>query len=80
MLKVMPYEKAVAAVAERFVKMSVAEQVKTSDAAGRICAEDVVSRETVPAFDRSTVDGYAVFHGETNAASAPFGNIPPVGT
>ena len=70
MLKVMPYEKAVAAVAERFAKMSVAEQVKTSDAAGRICAEDVVSRETVPAFDRSTVDGYAVFHGETNAASA----------
>jgi len=37
---------------------------------GRILAEDVVCRENVPGFTRSTVDGYAVVASDTFGASA----------
>jgi molybdopterin molybdotransferase len=37
-------------------------------AAGRVLAEDMLSSEFVPAFDRSTVDGYAVRSADTAAA------------
>ena len=36
------------------------ETVSLEEAAGRILARDIVSRENIPAFYRSTVDGYAV--------------------
>lgn len=36
------------------------ELVSLPEAGGRICSEDIIAREDVPGFDRSTVDGYAV--------------------
>lgn len=35
------------------------ERVSLEECAGRILAQDVVARESVPAFDRSPYDGYA---------------------
>ena len=36
------------------------ETVPYTEAAGRVLAEDICASEYVPAFDRSTVDGFAV--------------------
>jgi molybdopterin molybdotransferase len=47
------------------------ERVTLADALGRVLAEPVVSRRTLPPFDNSGMDGYAVRHGDTSAASAP---------
>ena len=45
------------------------ETVKIEDAVGRITAQEVFSKEDVPGFNRSTVDGYAVIARDTNGAS-----------
>lgn len=45
------------------------ESVPILDACGRILAEDIISPENVPAFTRSSVDGYAVFASDTFGAS-----------
>ncbi len=45
------------------------ERVPLSDALGRVLAEPVVSRRTLPPFDNSAMDGYAVRYRDT--ASAP---------
>ena len=50
------------------------EEIRLSEASGRISAEDVYSRNNLPLFSRSQVDGYAIL------ASAPTGITPPVGT
>ena len=41
------------------------EQVALADASDRILAEDIVSGEMIPAFRRSSVDGYAVCSKDT---------------
>lgn len=43
--------------------------IPIADALGRVLAEDVYSDEQVPAFSRSTVDGYAVHAKDTYGAS-----------
>ncbi|MCR4435331.1 MAG: molybdopterin molybdotransferase MoeA [Clostridiales bacterium] len=45
------------------------EKVKLASASGRVTAEAVLSREDVPGFNRSSVDGYAVIARDTNGAS-----------
>lgn len=45
------------------------EEVSLHEACGRILAEDIISPENVPAFNRSSVDGYAVFAQDTFGAS-----------
>lgn len=45
------------------------EQVELRDALGRTTAEDVTAHEDIPGFDRSSVDGYAVFSADTFGAS-----------
>ena len=45
------------------------EYVETAHALGRVLAQDVFSPETLPAFSRSTVDGYAVRAADTFGAS-----------
>lgn len=45
---------------ERFADKSNCETVSLADAAGRTLFEDLASSEDVPAFRRSTVDGYAL--------------------
>ena len=69
MLRVMSYTAALAAVDKKFSAMLVAEKRDVDKAAGMICAADVLSAETVPAFDRSTVDGYAVRAADTFGCS-----------
>src|SRR5690348_619178 len=46
-----------------------AERVPLSEAAGRVLAAPIVSAVDVPAFDRSTMDGYAVVASSTEGAS-----------
>ncbi len=45
-----------------------AEKVSLEQAGGRTVSETVIAREDVPGFNRSTVDGYAVFAGDTFGA------------
>ena len=45
------------------------EQVPSPAALGRILVEDILSPESLPAFPRSTVDGYAVHAADTYGAS-----------
>lgn len=44
-------------------------RVSLSEALGRVLARDIVAPEDLPEFDRSTVDGYAVWAAETSHAS-----------
>lgn len=48
------------------------ERVPLTEAFGRVLAEDAVAREDLPAFDRSTVDGFAVRAGD-GATAGPDG-------
>jgi molybdopterin molybdotransferase len=45
------------------------EIVMLGEALGRVLAADIVARETLPAFARSTMDGYAVRSADTHGAS-----------
>ncbi len=65
------------------------EGVLLSEAAGRVAAEDILSPEELPAFDRATMDGFAVRAADTFGASeslpaflrlvgeVPMGGPPP---
>ena len=55
-----------------------AETVPLSAAAGRVLAEDVVSRRTQPPFDVSAMDGWACRHADL--AKIPAGLQPVRGT
>ncbi|MDD4571927.1 MAG: molybdopterin molybdotransferase MoeA [Clostridia bacterium] len=55
-------------IKENFTHLS-AEQVDLLNAGGRVAAENIYATEDVPAFDRSTVDGYAVKAADTFGAS-----------
>src|SRR5690242_18108587 len=44
------------------------EHVPLAEAFGRVLAEDAVTREDLPAFDRSTVDGFAARAGDVSKA------------
>ncbi len=44
--------------------------IETASALGRVLSEDIVSPEDLPAFQRSTVDGYAVIAFDTHGATA----------
>lgn len=46
------------------------EEVGIAECNGRILSEDIVSRENIPGFNRSTVDGYAVDSKDTYGASS----------
>jgi len=54
---------------ERMPRYLEAEMVPTSQALGRITAEPIVALESLPAFVRSTMDGYAVRASDTFGAS-----------
>jgi molybdopterin molybdotransferase len=49
-------------------KLKVAE-VALQDALGRVLAEDLIARDSLPRFDRSAMDGYAVLAADTAGAS-----------
>ena len=71
MLNVVTKDEAVKIVKEFAAGLAVkTEQIPLLAASGRTLAENVVSAENIPAFDRSTVDGYAVCAADTFGAGA----------
>lgn len=61
MLSVKTPEEVLAIIEKEFAPLpGRVEMVPLTAAIGRVLAEDVIAQELVPAFDRSTVDGYAV--------------------
>ncbi len=68
MLDVVSVEKALRILSENFGEFFSSEKVKTENTVGRILSEDVLSDENIPAFHRSTVDGFAVIASDTYGA------------
>ena len=68
MLEVISVEKAIEILSENFGENISSETLKTENIPGRILSEDVYSRENIPAFHRSTVDGFAVISSDTYGA------------
>ncbi|WP_028987241.1 gephyrin-like molybdotransferase Glp [Thermicanus aegyptius] len=66
--KPIPVEEALVRIL-RNVKTLGTEEIPLDDAYGRILAESLVADHTVPPFDKSGVDGYAVIAEETKGAS-----------
>ena len=56
----MPLDEALSTLLASITPLTGSESVATLDADGRILAQDVVSALQVPAFDNSSMDGYAV--------------------
>ncbi|MBQ3301899.1 MAG: molybdopterin molybdenumtransferase MoeA [Eggerthellaceae bacterium] len=70
MLEVVSLEDARSIVRNRFsLSMTKKETIPAEKACGRAIADDVIAREGVPPFDRSTVDGYAVHASDTFGCS-----------
>ncbi len=68
-LKTVSLNEAVTLLKEQAPLEPGTEKVSLFQALGRYVAEDIVSGETVPYYDRSTVDGYAVVSNATQGAS-----------
>ena len=61
MLSVIPIAEALSLVLKKFgSKNGRIESISLQELLGRCLAEDIIAQEDVPAFDRSTVDGFAV--------------------
>lgn len=66
MLKVVSVQTALEIIKESFSDIPVLkESVSLENALGRVISEDIISKESIPAFDRSTVDGYALKAADT---------------
>lgn len=71
MLQVLPLEEAAALIFDIARKKEISNGlVPLAEAAGRVLAEDATADTDLPAFDRSAVDGYAVFAADTFGATA----------
>jgi molybdopterin molybdotransferase len=66
---VLPPGEAFAALGRVCSRIERTEIVGLEAALGRVLAQDVVARETLPSFARSTMDGYAVRAADTHGAS-----------
>lgn len=70
MLKVVSTEKAGEIIKENFAEIKAREEmISVSDCLGRVLYSDIIAKENVPAFDRSTVDGFAVKASDTYGSS-----------
>ena len=70
MLTVKTPEEVNSIIKENFDSVIGTEEIPVIDALGRVLAEDIKAEEFVPAFNRSTVDGYAVIAKDCFGASA----------
>lgn len=68
MLNVVSVSDAVKLIKEKFNTLSEKEFTFITDACGRVTTEDIVSKEDVPSFSRSTMDGFAVKASDTFGA------------
>ena len=66
-------EKLESKIINAYAKIMRTEEIEVSASYGRILAEDIYCEENIPCFDRSTVDGYAVFAVDVSGAGD---NIP----
>lgn len=66
---VLPPSEALAMLLQRLEATIVSDLVPTIDALGRVTVQDVASTEDLPAFPRSTMDGYSVRSADTFGAS-----------
>ena len=78
MLYVKTPEEVLALIETEFSPLAQIETVPLSAAMGRVLAEDITAREYVPDFDRSTVDGFAVYAGDTFGCSDAIPAILPL--
>lgn len=78
MLEVKTPEEVWRLIDAQFVPLAQAETVPLEQAIGRTLAEDVITREYVPDFDRSTVDGYALRARDTFGSSDAIPAILPL--
>jgi len=69
MLNVVSAGDAMRIISENIPDIKRTETAALEAALGRVCAEDICSGEDLPAFARSTVDGYAVIAGDTYGCS-----------
>ncbi len=70
MLKVVSVQTALEIIKENFSDIPIpTETVSLENSLSRVLAEDIISKENIPAFDRSTVDGYAVKASDTYGSS-----------
>jgi molybdopterin molybdotransferase len=69
MLVVKTPEEALGLIRSQFRNLTPLETVPVADCVGRVLAEDILAKEYVPGFDRSTVDGYAVRAADTFGCS-----------
>ena len=63
-----PYESVRERILEHVPRIE-SEEVGLVEARGRVLATDVVSQETIPPFDNSAMDGYALRSGDLDSAS-----------
>lgn len=69
MLNVVSMDEAIRITQAEFSSYEIGnEKLNISDCLGRVLAEDIISNENIPPFDRSTVDGYAVLSSDTFGA------------
>ncbi len=69
MLNVVTREEAVRIILEKIPEAAEMETVSLTDALGKVVAEDILSPEDLPAYARSTVDGFAVHAADTYGCS-----------
>ena len=65
---VLPPEKALEVLLSHLPAKVRAQRVETADALDRVLAERLIAEESLPAFSRSTMDGYAVRAADTYGA------------
>lgn len=69
MLNVVSFEDAIRITQAEASSFEIAtEMLDISECLGRVLSEDIASKENIPPFDRSTVDGYAVLSSDTFGA------------
>ena len=69
MLNVLTREEAVRIIKDKTAHIIPdTEKVKIDCALGRTLSADIISNENIPPFDRTTVDGYAVYASDTFGA------------
>lgn len=69
MLNVVTREEAVRMILEKIPEVAESETVGLSEALGKVVAEDILSPEDLPSYNRSTVDGLAVKAADTYGCS-----------
>ena len=69
MLNVVTREEAVRIILEKIPEAADVETVGLPDALDKVVAEDILSPEDLPAYARSTVDGFAVRASDTYGCS-----------